>query len=67
MDRDFESKKNGFSANSYIEVLDAHAQYMNDDLVFMQDNASIYTATLEYDLDSECDDDEGYIPGVKLL
>jgi DDE superfamily endonuclease/Transposase len=44
MDRDFESKKNGFSANSYIEVLDAHAQYMNDDLVFMQDNASIHTA-----------------------
>jgi hypothetical protein len=25
MDRDFESKKHGFSANSYIEVLDAHA------------------------------------------
>ena len=44
MERDFESKKNGFSANSYIEVLDAHAQYMNDDLVFVQDNASIHIA-----------------------
>jgi transposase len=44
MDRDFESKKNGFSANSYIEVLDAHVQYMDDDIYFMQDNASIHTA-----------------------
>ena len=44
MDRDFESKKGGFSANSYIEVLDANVQYMSDDLVFMQDNASIHTA-----------------------
>lgn len=44
MDRDFESKKHGFSANSYIEVLDAHVQYMADDLCFMQDNASIHTA-----------------------
>ncbi len=44
MDRDFESKKNGYSANSYIEVLDAHVQYMDDDLCFMQDNASIHTA-----------------------
>jgi hypothetical protein len=44
MDRDFESKKNGFSANSYIEVLDANVQYMDDDMCFMQDNASIYTA-----------------------
>ena len=44
MERDFESKKNGFSANSYIEVLDTHAQYINDDLVFVQDNASIYIA-----------------------
>jgi hypothetical protein len=44
MDRDFESKKHGYSANSYIEVLDAHAQYIDNDLVFMQDNASIHTA-----------------------
>ena len=44
IDRDFESKKNGFSTNLYIEVLDTHVQYMNDDLVFIQDNASIHTA-----------------------
>ena len=43
MDCDFESKKNRFSANSYIEVLDAHAQYMSDNTCFMQDNASIHT------------------------
>ena len=43
MDRDFESKKHKFSANSYIEVLDTHAQYMSDNLCFMQDNASIHT------------------------
>ena len=43
MDRDFESKKHGFSANSYIEVLDAHVQYIADDMVFMQDNAAIHT------------------------
>lgn len=36
-------KKNWFSANSYIEVLDVHTQYMNDDLVFIEDNTSIYT------------------------
>lgn len=44
MDRDFESKKHGFSANSYIECLDANVQYMTDDTCFMQDNASIHTA-----------------------
>jgi hypothetical protein len=44
MDRDFESKKHGFSANSYIEVLDANVQYMDNDHCFMQDNASIHTA-----------------------
>jgi DDE superfamily endonuclease len=44
MDRDFESKKHSFSANSYIEVLDANVQYMTDDICFMQDNASIHTA-----------------------
>ena len=43
MDRDFQSKKNGFSANSYIEVLDANVQYMDDDICFIQDNASIHT------------------------
>ena len=42
MERDFKSKKNRFSANSYIKVLDTYTQYINDDLVFVQDNASIY-------------------------
>lgn len=45
MDRDFESKKHGYSARSYIEVLDAQLlEYYTDDIVFMQDNASIHTA-----------------------
>ena len=43
MDRDFESKKNRFSAYSYIEVLDANVQYINDDMCFIQDNAFIHT------------------------
>ena len=43
MDRDFESKKNRFSANSYIEVLDANVQYIDDDIYFIQDNAFIHT------------------------
>jgi transposase len=43
MDRDFESKKGGFSANLYIKVLDANAEYIIDNLIFIQDNASIYT------------------------
>ena len=43
MDCDFKSKKNRFSANSYIEVLNAHAQYMSDNTCFMQNNASIHT------------------------
>lgn len=45
MDCDFESKKHGYSANSYIEVLDAMLPgNYNDDLYFMQDNAPIHTA-----------------------
>jgi transposase len=45
MDHDFESKKNGYSANSYIEVLNAMLpRNYNDDLYFMQDNALIHTA-----------------------
>jgi len=48
MDRDFESKKHGYSANSYLEVLDAEvaSSFANLDLgyIFMQDNASIHTA-----------------------
>lgn len=45
LERDFESKKHGYSANSYIEVLDAQvAQHHREDLIFMQDNAPIHTA-----------------------
>jgi hypothetical protein len=45
LDRDFESKKHGYSANSYIEVLDAElARHHQPGLIFMQDNAPIHTA-----------------------
>ena len=51
MDRDFESLKYGYSANSYIEVLDTEVAYIFDSFTsefnqgyqFIQDNASIYT------------------------
>jgi hypothetical protein len=49
MDRDFESKKHGYSANSYLEVLDntvapAYEELDDPGYVFMQDNASIHRA-----------------------
>jgi hypothetical protein len=45
IDRDFEAKKHGYSANSYIEVLDAILPgHYTDDLYFMQDNAPIHIA-----------------------
>jgi hypothetical protein len=45
LDRDFESKKHGYSANSYIEVLDTElAGHHHEGLIFMQDNAFIHTA-----------------------
>ena len=49
MDRDFEAKKHGYSANSYLEVLDnmvmpAWERIDNPEYIFMQDNAAIYTA-----------------------
>ena len=49
MDRDFESKKHGYSANSCLEVLDAMvapaiAEINDPGYIFMQDNASIHTA-----------------------
>jgi transposase len=48
MDRDFEAKKYKYSANSYIEVLDAKIglafeELNNPSYIFMQDNASIHT------------------------
>ena len=48
MDRDFESKKHGYSAESYLEVLEAEVAPIFEDLEpgyeFMQGNASIHTA-----------------------
>jgi hypothetical protein len=48
MDRDFESKKHGYSAESYLEVLNAEVAPIFEDLEpgyeYMQDNASIHTA-----------------------
>jgi hypothetical protein len=51
MDRDFESKKHRYSAESYLEVLDAQVAPIFEELAqngdnynFMQDNASIHTA-----------------------
>jgi hypothetical protein len=41
----FESKKHGYTANSYIEVLEARVlEHYYDGLIFMQDNAPIHTA-----------------------
>jgi transposase len=45
LERDFESKKNGYSANSYLTLLeDLVLPNYTDDLIFTQDNASIHTA-----------------------
>jgi hypothetical protein len=45
MSRDFESKKHGYSAASYLEVLDDQLpSCWVPGLTFMQDNASIHTA-----------------------
>ncbi|KAF4636893.1 hypothetical protein G7Y89_g1182 [Cudoniella acicularis] len=49
IDRDFEAKKHGYSANSYLEVLDAEVGLAFEELndpgyIFMQDNASTHTA-----------------------
>ena len=48
MDRDFESKKHGYSANSYLEVLDAEVApayaSLDPGYIFMQDNAAIHIA-----------------------
>ncbi len=44
LDCNFEAKKFGYMANSYIEVLDAElAGHYHEELIFMQDNAPIYT------------------------
>ena len=45
LERDFEAKKMGYSANSYIDVLDQNlAEFYEPGLIFMQDNAPIHTA-----------------------
>src|SRR5438876_12119642 len=48
IDHDFESKKHGYSANSYLEVLDAEVApayaSLDPGYIFMQDNALIHTA-----------------------
>ena len=49
MDRDFEAKKHGYSANSYLAVLNDQVGPYYEDLedpgyIFMQDNAAIHTA-----------------------
>jgi hypothetical protein len=48
MDRDFKSLKHGYSANSYIEVLDAEVapvySKLDQGYVFIQDNTAIHTA-----------------------
>jgi DDE superfamily endonuclease len=48
IDYNFESLKHGYSANSYLEVLNAEVDFWYQSLssgyVFMQDNVSIYTA-----------------------
>ena len=42
--RDFESKKHGYSANSYIDILEENIDDIwSPDLEFMQDNAPIHT------------------------
>ena len=45
LERDFESKKHGYTANSYLALLeDLVVPNYTDDLIFMQDNAPIHTA-----------------------
>ena len=45
LERDFESKKHRYTANSYLVLLkDLVVPNYTDDLIFMQDNAPIYIA-----------------------
>ena len=45
LERDFESKKHGYTADLYIQVLEYRLlEYYYDELIFMQDNAPIHTA-----------------------
>ena len=71
MERDFESKKNRFSANSYIDMLDANVQYIEEGLCFMQDNAFIHTAQKVKDWFAEqqvrCTDWPPYSPDLSPI
>jgi transposase len=50
MDRDEAAKKKGYSANSYIDILeDQLPTIWSPGMLFMQDNASIYTAKIVKD------------------
>jgi len=45
LERDFDSKKHGYYANSYLAILKKLVlPNWNNDLIFMQDNAPIYIA-----------------------
>lgn len=45
LERDFESKKHGYTADSYLQVLENRLlDFYHDELIFMQDNAAIHTA-----------------------
>ena len=45
LERDFESKKHGYTANSYLALLeDLVVPNYTDDLIFIKDNALIHIA-----------------------
>jgi hypothetical protein len=45
MERDEESKRGGYSVNSYIDVLKENIpNYFSPGMIFMKDNARIHTA-----------------------
>jgi len=55
MTRDPDAARNGYSAASYLEILQANfRQISREGLLFMQDNASIHTAHLIRDWFFEC-------------
>ena len=72
MERDFESKKFGYSANSYISVLDDQVtQHWAPNRYFMQDNAPIHTARKVQDWFKEqrvwCSDWPPYSPDLNPI
>ena len=45
LERDFESKKHRYTADSYLQVLENRLlNFYYNELIFIQDNAPIYTA-----------------------